>query len=266
LRLIESDGLDGSNCSGFLRRGNDQITALLDDKTKGWQKLKSDMNLCDLTSDLDGGILVQYFANFIMSTVQYAVGNDIEVLCNGLMSASSDPYTAIVKYFFSSTQCTDVSYVNYVKSEFAPGDGRSWFYQTCNEFGFYQTADSNNQPFSRYLSLPLYVQQCADVFNISAAQVSANVEWTNVNYGGQSIITSETVFSNGDLDPWHPAGILKGRHGFQNDIAIIAKGSHCTDMMPSRTTDSDSLKRARAIQNAAISRWLNQAVSATATS
>ena len=247
----------GRNCSSFLRRGSDRVTELLQDKVKGWAQLKSDMNLCDLTSDFDGGILIQYYANYIMGTVQYAVDDDIERFCSAFMQESNDPYEAIVKHFFSNGgQCTDVGYQHYVESELAAGDGRSWTYQTCAEFGYYQTADSREQPFSSFLSLPLYVQQCADVFNISADRVSFNVDWTNINYGGQSIVTSETVFSNGDLDPWHAAGILSGRHGFQNEIAIIARGSHCTDIMPSRSTDSASLKHARAIQIAAMDRWL----------
>jgi len=31
--------------------------------------------------------------------------------------------------------------------------GRQWYYQTCTEFGFYQTTDTNKQPFGTHFPL-----------------------------------------------------------------------------------------------------------------
>lgn len=37
--------------------------------------------------------------------------------------------------------------------------GRQWLYQTCTEFGFYQTSDSNKQPFGSLFPLRLVLIQ-----------------------------------------------------------------------------------------------------------
>ena len=37
------------------------------------------------------------------------------------------------------------------------GAGRSWTYQTCIEFGFYQTGSAANQPFSKTVTLDWFV-------------------------------------------------------------------------------------------------------------
>jgi hypothetical protein len=43
---------------------------------------------------------------------------------------------------------------------------RQWLYQTCNEFGWYQTSDDFNGKASGFLDMPLSfsLQQCADIF------------------------------------------------------------------------------------------------------
>ena len=40
---------------------------------------------------------------------------------------------------------------------FSPG--RQWMYQTCTEFGFYQTSDSANQPFGKLFPLKYVVSK-----------------------------------------------------------------------------------------------------------
>ena len=37
--------------------------------------------------------------------------------------------------------------------------GRQWMYQTCTEFGFYQTSDSANQPFGKLFPLKYVVSK-----------------------------------------------------------------------------------------------------------
>jgi Serine carboxypeptidase S28 len=42
---------------------------------------------------------------------------------------------------------------------------RQWLYQTCNEFGYYQTSNSKKQIFGSYLPLSYNFQMCADIFD-----------------------------------------------------------------------------------------------------
>lgn len=41
---------------------------------------------------------------------------------------------------------------------------RPWYYQTCSEFGWYQTTDSEKQPFGHRSPVEFYLKLCQDVF------------------------------------------------------------------------------------------------------
>ena len=74
-----------------------------------------------------------------------------------IMLADDDAYKQFVSlqasYLSANGQtCNDASWkdtVDYLSStqKDPTNAGRPWTYQTCNEFGYFQTADSKNQPF-----------------------------------------------------------------------------------------------------------------------
>lgn len=41
---------------------------------------------------------------------------------------------------------------------------RPWYYQTCSEFGWYQTTDSEKQPFGKNSPVEFYLKLCRDIF------------------------------------------------------------------------------------------------------
>lgn len=41
---------------------------------------------------------------------------------------------------------------------------RPWYYQTCSEFGWYQTTDSEKQPFGTNSPVEFYLKLCRDIF------------------------------------------------------------------------------------------------------
>ena len=86
---------------------------------------------------------------------------------------------------------------------------RSWIYQTCTEFGFYQTTDSDRQLFGNGFPLKWFTQQCQDIYGsqFSAAINSRAVKMTNTDYGGQQPKVTKVVFPNGSIDPWHVLGV-----------------------------------------------------------
>lgn len=42
--------------------------------------------------------------------------------------------------------------------------GRQWMYQTCTEFGFFQTSTAQPNLFGNNFPVNFFVQQCTDVF------------------------------------------------------------------------------------------------------
>lgn len=101
---------------------------------------------------------------------------------------------------------------------------RQWFYQTCNEFGYYQSSDSAEQPFGDQFPIDFLVDKCAAAYGsqFNSAAVYANADRTNSNYGGLGLQLQRTVFPNGSIDPWHALSILSNATG---NVAIYIEGN-----------------------------------------
>lgn len=41
---------------------------------------------------------------------------------------------------------------------------RQWYFQTCTEFGYYQTANSDKSAFGRLVDIDFFVNVCKDVY------------------------------------------------------------------------------------------------------
>lgn len=134
--------------------------------------------------------------------------------------------------------------------------GRQWYYQTCTEFGYFQTTDSARQPFGDLISLASFTEVCRLAFNVSAARVFEAVKSTNAFYGGKFVNATNIAFPNGSIDPWHALSITE-------DIgptlkAIFIEGTaHCANMYPARTSDLPSLSKARDQITLNVGTWLN---------
>ena len=138
------------------------------------------------------------------------------------------------------------------------GGARQWVYQTCSEFGYYQTTDSAQQPFGDLVSLSSQLKTCALVYDISPDQVAAAVAATNKLYGGRAIPhnASNIVFPNGSIDPWHALGVLQTIS--DSLVAIFINGTaHCANMYPPSPTDLPGLVKAREAITANIHKWLS---------
>ncbi|MDH4467226.1 MAG: S28 family serine protease [Bacteriovoracaceae bacterium] len=114
---------------------------------------------------------------------------------------------------------------------------RSWMYQSCTEFGFYQIAspDPKTSARSAQLSLKYHDQVCERLFGIKE---TVNTTRTNKEYYWQ-LFNSETkniFFTNGANDPWSTLSITQGSEsesGARNESLVIAKiadAAHCDDL------------------------------------
>jgi len=104
---------------------------------------------------------------------------------------------------------------------------RAWFYQTCNEFGWYTTTKSkstSSEAFANQVPLSYFETLCQDVFGAeqTAQKLADGVEQTNSKFGGYGFNQSEryaqVIFTHGQLDPW---GVLGRQTGQQ---AIVLTG------------------------------------------
>ncbi|CAG06389.1 unnamed protein product [Tetraodon nigroviridis] len=269
-------------CPVLVKNASDTLAELLKDP-KTYDNITKDFNLCSklqIQTEMDSAQFLETLAGNFMEVVQYnednrafegALGTNvtIKVLC-GVMRDSSlgapyARYAAVARLMLDtvSMKCLDSSFDAYVRDMTnsswdgpAAGGGRQWVYQTCTEFGFFQSSDSPNQPFTGF-PLRFQVKQCEQFYNISAELLTAAVAQTNEYYGSYDIRSSRIVFPNGAIDPWHALGITQD---ITQDLpAVFIQGTaHCANMYPARNEDLPQLVLARDHIFFLLQQWLKQ--------
>lgn len=161
-------------------------------------------------------------------------------------------------------KCLDVKYSDMIKdlketswgSSAAEG-GRQWTYQTCTEFGFFQSSDSSKQPFGNLFPLKVSIKQCIDIFGskFNETELLSGISSTNTNYGGTDIAGTKIVFPNGSIDPWHALGITSDVSSEEQAI-FISGTAHCANMYPELPSDPPQLIQARIKIKEHIMSWL----------
>lgn len=263
----------GAQCDSLIAQATTLINDMLS-SSYGKAKLEQMFNVCaPMQTDLD---ISTFFNNLMgnwMGVVQYNDENgnpiDIKYLCNIMESTPSSPlesYANVSNLFLKlgNMPCMDASYADAIAqlaNLTSPDSGvgaRQWTYQTCTEFGYFQTTDSSNQPFGSSVPLKYSLDMCKDLFNISGP----NINGTNTIYGGNKFpayTTSNILFVNGDIDPWHALGVTQAVS--PSIPAILIDGTaHCANVLPSRANDPQSLVQARALTQKQIDQWLTAAM------
>ena len=252
----------------------------------GWRSITSAFRLCsafDGTSALDGNNLMQTLADRIEYVVQYnednrafsghkdanitiatvcelmndeSIGVPIERLAalNDLVMSINDETCIEHRYQALIDKMTDLDF------DSDNNDAtRTWIWQTCTEFGWYQTAEGSEQPFGQHIPLSYYIQQCVDAYGPEYDQsfVDAAVAATNAKYGARDLATSRVVLVNGSIDPWHAMGIIESSDPALPAVYINGT-AHCANMYPARAEDSPELVAARQQVGELIGQWLQE--------
>ncbi|XP_076763906.1 putative serine protease K12H4.7 [Xylocopa sonorina] len=165
----------------------------------------------------------------------------------------------------SKEKCLDYMYSKMIHklrnitwtSEEAEGE-RQWMYQTCTEFGFFQTSTARPNLFSETFPVDFFVQQCVDVFGprYGIHLLNSAVNRTNILYGGLNLKVTNVVFVHGTVDPWHVLGLTKSVDPGM-PVIYINGTAHCANMYPPSENDLPELKAARAKIGHLIKQWLD---------
>ncbi|KAJ9590370.1 hypothetical protein L9F63_016607 [Diploptera punctata] len=280
-RVVKDDlSLYNSSCVSSLREANHGLRTLL--KTPMGQETVNIMfRLCDPIDVLisnDVSALYDTLAMNLAGIAQYNNENrqetneaiNLNVVCKVMVNESIGTpvhrYAAITNMILeqSGVMCLDYKYDSLIsdlsevdwESDYAEG-ARQWFYQTCTEFGFYQTSSLTIDIFGNEFPLDFFVQQCADVFGkmFNKEQLMRGIRRTNINYGAMNQRASRIVYVHGSLDPWHALGITKTLD-LQSPAIYIRGTAHCADMFASLPSDPPQLQYARKIIDSLIGLWL----------
>lgn len=271
---LESSIVGGNEeCMTQIQQAFIQIDDLL--KLGNHTLLEGYFKSCDpVTDPLDRLTFVSNLASIVQGVVQYnneLPGLNIDGIC-GIMEVSSDPlrnFAALNQEFMKTMNlsCVNNSYAESVRmvsnttvDRKAEGPGmRQWIWQTCTQFGYYQTCDDKtNCPFSRLMDLPSQTKLCSDFFSISPEEIPKFVSFTNEYYGGDQPRGSKIIFSNGSIDPWHKLGVLTDLSDTEHAV-FIEGTAHCNDLGSTKPKDPPALTAARKKISTIITGWLKEA-------
>lgn len=172
-------GIRSVGAAGCAERIESAIAQLEADVEAGdMTRIHTKFNTCTqfaATDALDVSSFFSAISNNFAGLIQYLNKPSVDAMCKTIMDATvTDDVDALVKYLRgTSTACYDVAYqsfVDYYKdiswtSGSTLNSYRQWFYQTCNEFGWYQTSSSDAHIFGSKFPVTMYASMCADVYD-----------------------------------------------------------------------------------------------------
>lgn len=154
----------------------------------GQRTLTEKYQLCDpveksISNPLDIANLYEGIASDFAGVVQYnkdnrdnnhvSIDDVCDLMCNQTIGAPVTRLAAVNSLLLKENgqKCLDYKYDKMVHdmkniswdSEVASGM-RQWTYQTCTEFGFYQTSDKSGSVFGDKFNSDFFVRQCADIY------------------------------------------------------------------------------------------------------
>lgn len=86
-------------------------------------------------------------------------------------------------------------------------------------------------------------------------------KWMDTVYGGERLqYVTNIVYTNGNLDPWSPAGVLSASKTVNPSIetVVIDMGGHHLDLFWPTANDPDSALTARAMEEKSIRKWIEE--------
>nr|AIG55738.1 secreted protein [Thraustotheca clavata] len=268
--------IGGDECTNTLQEGLKQFHALVaSEKPEDLATLNKLFNPCTpFKTDLDR---MDIEANIMGAYQGFAQNNDWDKYveknaCADLTAKDGlTPLEKVAKInartFTAESNCTNSNYQNdWVTSvQDTTTDtvniNRQWTFQTCNEFGFGQTAAKSTGPFSelKYVTVErVYYQMCKDVFGIT--DTDARIAAKRANYHGLDINVANVAFPSGTIDPWSnlaPDNTTKLANP-TSKVVFIEGTSHCGDMNSPDPADSPSLQWAHQQIDAAIASFIKK--------
>jgi len=144
------------------------------------------------------------------------------------------------------------------------GAGRYWGYQTCNEFGFYQTCEVGSgcfyaQGFTGFTGAAGEHRPdtfCKSNFGLDEQATKAAIAESQRHYGALIANASRIMWVNGQVDPWYGLSHLESP-GKEQPVLFVKGASHHQWTHPSTAADLPSIVAARAAIRKQVSIWLD---------
>jgi len=261
------------NCSATVQQGFTALQSLVDSKNTA--QIDSLFPPCSPALNYNDPYDIDtYYSSLInpwMGAVQYSAPDVADSQAAQMCLTVTDPSNGAdpihrLSYLYKTLQsCTDHDYNSEITalkktswdSFYVYEGSRQWIWQTCNEFGYYQSTDSTNQPFGQHVPVA-YIEdtECTQVFGQTAAQIQANADTTNSYYKGVKGNEKKVFLPNGSIDPWHNLAIYQAAPDPSDTLGYMTGTSHCYDMGDDISTDPAQLTNVRNQITQQIGQWL----------
>lgn len=257
----------GGECFRQVEASINEFRQLMDDKSRQAQDRLADMFVpCFPTAnEFDDSVLQTSVMGAFQDITQYNELHDGIWSLSQVCEHFTDPRSAAsplekLASFLAETRegpCLDSKFegnrnatVETLREDKFDGksSARQWVYQTCNEFGYFQTTTSAHSPFhalSAVTERNVGSEICKRVYNID---VDPDVDSANIDYGALGITVENVTFPSGTVDPWHALAVQNSTalHSSSATSVFIEGTAHCADMYYPKASDSVHMKWAHA--------------------
>jgi len=270
---VVSEALDttGPECNPAITTALMEAELMISEGPDSWAILDSMFHTCSPITEnvLDQKTFLEFLIDDLAGVVQYngRYDEDIFSVCSIMADESNGSELerfamlneAVLAMY--GEECLDVSYAGWIdllSDTSVDGIGwRQWIWQTCTEFGWYQTTNQPSGVYGGMLDLPLFESWCQDAFgeDLTHEVLEENIRQTNVEYGAFNPVVSNVVFVHGTIDPWHAMGVQEDLS--EDAPAIVVTGtSHCADMYFDDASDPEEMLEAREKIRQLIASWI----------
>mmetsp|Transcript_23846 Transcript_23846/g.20292 ORF Transcript_23846/g.20292 Transcript_23846/m.20292 type:complete len:186 (-) Transcript_23846:67-624(-) len=162
----------------------------------------------------------------------------------------------------SQEECEDVDFstvAQVLKNDSDDNWMKMWTFQTCNEFGFYQTCNSSRNCLwtPGIDDLEWNLLPCKIGWGFTPEEVAANIEKTNRKHGGLSLNNATRIVSiNGGIDPWHRLALITSNSPDLPTIWVPSASHHYWTHQRSGMVE-ENLERAREGIRRTVKKWLH---------
>ncbi|KAK9693693.1 Serine carboxypeptidase S28 [Popillia japonica] len=257
-------GLVSQECLNTIGEGIFQLEARLE-TDDGIAEMSQRLETCTTIQNVEpyrSFLFNIAIAEIFAGLVQYAGQTSIQDDCNLLLGFNGTSLDKLIGYVrdYYGNDCID-DYAEFIRMYSAVENTndawRPWLYQTCTEYGYYQTTTSDYQPFGNTFGLKFFVDMCTDLFaeDFGTTILDTGIIRTNIFYGSLTPEITKVVSVHGTVDPWHALGILEDLNPLAPAI-LINGTSHCADLSSIRDTDPPQLIAAKIRIQQLVSEWL----------
>jgi pimeloyl-ACP methyl ester carboxylesterase len=251
----------GEACANQMRAVVKEVEQAIDTDPQRYKEIKHLFAANEVNHPID-------FLYLIADVGAYAVQyGDHQRFCSALTNGSAiEAYAAYARELYDRYGVSALYFTfEGAKSEdphdYANGLGiRQWYYQSCTEYGYWQTANSHRALSTRSAKIDLdyHHEVCQRLFGIGEA---AHTEAMNQQFYYPLILSASNIyFTNGSNDPWSKLSLLPENGNAENQnlfYHLISDASHCEDLHYPQQSDSIALKEVRADFDRLLSEWLS---------